>query len=282
MNILPNEIDLSKLSDLLTYNPKAPLLFSSGLFLFLFTAFALLYYMFKNNRGIRIIYVTLFSLFFYYKSSGIYFLLLVFTATSDFIIGRFIGKSEKTSTKKWLVFLSLCVNLGMLGYFKYTNFLFDVFSGIFKVPFDIERIFLPVGISFFTFQSISYIIDIYRKEIEPLNRWIDYVFYISFFPQLVAGPIVRAKDFIPQIHKPVHVSDYMFGKGIFLIIAGLFKKAVISDYISLNFVDRVFDQPALYSGLENLIAVYGYALQIYCDFSGVFGYGNRDRFVAWV
>lgn len=268
MNILPNEIDLSKLSDLLTYNPKAPLLFSSGLFLFLFTAFALLYYMFKNNRGIRIIYVTLFSLFFYYKSSGIYFLLLVFTATSDFIIGRFIGKAEKTSTKKWLVFLSLCVNLGMLGYFKYTNFLFDVFSGIFKVPFDIERIFLPVGISFFTFQSISYIIDIYRKEIEPLNRWIDYVFYISFFPQLVAGPIVRAKDFIPQIHKPVHVSDYMFGKGVFLIIAGLFKKAVISDYISLNFVDRVFDQPALYSGLENLIAVYGYALQIYCDFSG--------------
>lgn len=268
MNILPNEIDLNKLSDLLTYNPKAPLLFSSGLFLFLFTAFALLYYMFKNNRGIRIIYVTLFSLFFYYKSSGIYFLLLVFTATSDFIIGRLIARSEKKSSKKWLVFLSLCVNLGMLGYFKYTNFLFDVFSGIFKVPFDIERIFLPVGISFFTFQSISYIIDIYREEIKPLNRWIDYLFYISFFPQLVAGPIVRAKDFIPQIHKPVHVSDYMFGKGVFLIIAGLFKKAVISDYISLNFVDRVFDQPALYSGLENLVAVYGYALQIYCDFSG--------------
>ncbi|MGL5785512.1 MAG: MBOAT family O-acyltransferase [Bacteroidales bacterium] len=268
MNIFLNELDLTKLSDLLTYNPKAPLLFSSGLFLFLFTAFSMLYYLFKNNRGIRIVYVTLFSLFFYYKSSGIYFLLLIFTATSDFIIGHYLVRCKKQSSRKWLVFLSLAVNLGMLGYFKYTNFLADVFSGIFRVPFDIERIFLPVGISFFTFQSISYIIDIYRNEIKPLDRWIDYLFYISFFPQLVAGPIVRAKDFIPQIHKPVHVTDYMFGKGVFLIISGLFKKAVISDYISLNFVDRVFDQPVLYSGLENLIAVYGYALQIYCDFSG--------------
>lgn len=268
MNILLIDLDLSKLSDLLTYNPKVPLLFSSGLFLFLFTAFALFYYLLKNKQGMRILYVTLFSLYFYYKSSGIYFLLLVFTATSDFIIGHFVAKSKKKSMKKGLVFLSLCVNLGMLCYFKYTNFLFEVFNGFFSSPFDIDRIFLPVGISFFTFQSISYIIDIYRKEIEPLNRWIDYVFYISFFPQLVAGPIVRAKDFIPQIHKPLYVSDKMFGKGVFLILSGLFKKAVISDYISLNFVDRIFDQPALYSGLENLIAVYGYALQIYCDFSG--------------
>lgn len=267
--MLPIETDFSKLYDLLVYNPKSPLLFSSGLFLFLFTAFALLYYGFKNNRGIRIVYVTLFSLYFYYKSSGIYFLLLIFTATSDYLIGHWMSQvATNQKQRKLLVLLSLCVNLGMLAYFKYTNFLADVFSGIFQVPFDIERVFLPVGISFFTFQSISYIIDIYRGEIKPLDRWIDYVFYISFFPQLVAGPIVRAKDFIPQIHKPVHVTEYMFGKGVFLILAGLFKKAIISDYISLNFVDRVFDQPLLYSGFENLMAVYAYALQIYCDFSG--------------
>ena len=97
---------------------------------------------------------------------------------------------------------------------------------------------------------------------------LDYAFYVSFFPQLVAGPIVRARDFIPQIRRPLFVSNEMFGRGIFLIVSGLFKKAVISDYISVNFVERIFDNPTLYSGVENLIGVYGYALQIYCDFSG--------------
>ena len=129
-------------------------------------------------------------------------------------------------------------------------------------------IFLPVGISFFTFQSLSYTIDVYRRQITPLTSLLDYAFYVSFFPQLVAGPIVRARDFIPQIRRPLFVSNEMFGRGIFLIVSGLFKKAVISDYISVNFVERIFDNPTLYSGVENLIGVYGYALQIYCDFSG--------------
>ena len=111
-------------------------------------------------------------------------------------------------------------------------------------------------------------IDIYRGHIKPLNRWIDYLFYLSFFPQLVAGPIVRAKDFIPQIRRPLVVTREMFGRGIAFIIIGLIKKAIISDYISLNFVDRIFDEPALYSGFECLMGIYGYALQIYCDFSG--------------
>ena len=122
---------------------------------------------------------------------------------------------------------------------------------------------------FFTFQSISYIIDLYKRRIDPADQWIDYLFYLSFFPQLVAGPIVKARDFMPQIRqKPIVVTREMFGMGIFLIISGLFKKAIISDYISLNFVDRIFDNPLLYSGFENLMGVYGYALQIYCDFSG--------------
>ncbi len=120
--------------------------------------------------------------------------------------------------------------------------------------------FLPVGISFFTFQSLSYTIDVYRRELVPLNRLLDYTFYVS--PQLVAGPIVRARDFIPQIRQPLFVSSEMFGTGVFFIISGLFKKAVISDYISVNFVERIFDNPALYSGVENLFGVYGYALQI--------------------
>jgi alginate O-acetyltransferase complex protein AlgI len=134
--------------------------------------------------------------------------------------------------------------------------------------FEPIDIFLPVGISFFTFQSLSYTLDVYRGNLKPVDSILDYAFYLSFFPQLVAGPIVRASDFLPQIHKPTAVTPEMFGRGVFLIATGLFKKAVISDYISVNFVDRVFDAPALYTGLENLFAVYGYALQIYCDFSG--------------
>ena len=111
-------------------------------------------------------------------------------------------------------------------------------------------------------------IDVYRGRIQPLGRWIDYVFYVSFFPQLVAGPIVRARDFIPQMYKNPTVMRSEFGEGLFLILCGLFKKTVISDYISMNFVDRIFDAPLLYTGVENLLGVYGYALQIYCDFSG--------------
>ncbi len=165
--------------------------------------------------------------------------------------------------------MCLAVNLGMLAYFKYTNLFVEFSNSLFGEGFlDFQDIFLPVGISFFVFQSLSYTIDIYRGRLEPLNRWMDYLFYLSFFPQLVAGPIVRATDFIPQIRKPLEVTREMFGGALFLILTGLFKKAVISDYISLNFVDRVFDAPLLYTGFDSLMAIYGYALQIYCDFSG--------------
>ena len=159
--------------------------------------------------------------------------------------------------RKFCVVLSVSVNLGLLCYFKYTNFLGGVIASLMGGEFTALDIFLPVGISFFTFQSLSYTIDVYRKEIKPLTSLLDYAFYVSFFPQLVAGPIVRARDFIPQIRKPLYVSQEMFGRGIFLIVAGLFKKAVISDYISINFVERIFDNPTLYSGVENLMGLYG-------------------------
>ena len=259
-----------KLLALLSYDASSPLIFSSGLFLFLFAGFLLLYGMFRRAPMARIIYVILFSLYFYYKSSGIYFLLLIFTATSDFLIARVMARTESRAGRRWLVALSVAVNLGMLGYFKYTNFLVDIANQLFGQGFlQFQNIFLPVGISFFVFQSMSYTIDVYRRQLQPLTNWFDYLFYLSFFPQLVAGPIVRARDFIPQIRQnPVVVTREMFGTGVFLILTGLFKKAIISDYISLNFVDRIFDEPLLYSGFECLAGIYGYALQIYCDFSG--------------
>ncbi len=260
---------MGRLWELLSYDAGSPLIFSSGLFLFLFAFFSL-FYSFTARRVLpRIIYVTLFSLYFYYKSSGFYFLLLISVATSDYLIGRAIYASQTPLRRKALVALSLAIDLGMLAYFKYTNMFIELVNVIRGGNIQFKDIFLPIGISFFTFQSLSYIIDIYRHRLRPVRRWIDYLFYISFFPQLVAGPIVRARDFIPQIYRnPLNVSRTMFGEGVFLIICGLFKKAVISDFISINFVDRVFDDPLLYTGLENLFGVYGYALQIYCDFSG--------------
>lgn len=234
-----------------------------------------------KNTVLRISYVALFSLFFYYKSSGWYVLLLLLATTSDFLIGQRIAASKSQKSRKLWVGLSVCANLTVLAYFKYFNMLGAMLFGLwaelsgmlgFKIYEGIEwqawDIILPVGISFYTFQTMSYIIDIYRGEIQALKRWIDYVFYVSFFPQLVAGPIVRAKDFIPQIYQSPQLDRSRYAEALLLIISGLIKKAIISDYISLNFVDRIFDAPTLYTGFENLMGVYGYALQIYCDFSG--------------
>lgn len=267
---LPITDDLAdKLQSLLLYDPSSPLIFSSGLFLFLFAGFLLLYSALGRAQTARVLYVVLFSLYFYYKSSGLYFLLLVFAAASDYWLAHAIARTERQSARRWLVALSVAVNLGMLGYFKYTNFFIDLSNQLFGQGFlEFRNIFLPVGISFFVFQSMSYTIDVYRRQLRPLDHWLDYLFYLSFFPQLVAGPIVRARDFIPQIRRRPFVTREMFGTGVFLILTGLFKKAVISDYISLNFVDRIFDEPLLYSGFECLMGIYGYALQIYCDFSG--------------
>lgn len=260
---------LDKIFEILKYNPEQPLIFTEGQFLFLFLAFALFYSFLRKVTLPRIIYITVFSLYFYYKTSGVFFLLLIYTATSDFVIGHFIGKNSKQTNRRLLLMLSILTNIGMLAYFKYTNFLIDIWNNVTDNPFDFQNIFLPIGISFFTFQSLSYTIDVYRERIKPLNRWVDYLFYVSFFPQLVAGPIVRARDFIPQIRRnPINISRADFARGVFLIACGVFKKAVISDFISLSFVDRIFEAPQLYSGLENLAGVYGYGLQIYCDFSG--------------
>lgn len=260
---------LENLQTLLSYNPQSPLIFSSGLFLYLFVGFLLLYWALRKTTYARILYVVAFSLYFYYKSSGFYFVLLLVAATYDYLIGYSLYFTKGARARKLLVAMSVVMNLGMLGYFKYTNFFIGLTNDLFGAGFlDFQHIFLPVGISFFVFQSMSYTIDIYRGQLRPLDSWLDYLFYLSFFPQLVAGPIVRASHFIPQIRRRPLVTREMLGSALFLILTGLFKKAVISDYIALNFVDRIFDEPLLYSGFECLMGLYGYALQIYCDFSG--------------
>ncbi len=255
-------------SQIFAYNPQEPMMFSTGLFVMLFAIFYVIYGCMSRTLSLRLIFVTAFSYYFYYKSSGYYFALLALVTVSDFIIARKIYGATTTRRRQALVALSAVINLSLLAFFKYTNFFAQLIADARGIHFEAFDIFLPVGISFFTFQSMSYTIDVYRQRIKPLDSLLDYAFYVSFFPQLVAGPIVRARDFLPQIHQPLHVTRSMLGTGIYYIVCGVVKKIVISDYISVNFVERIFDNPSLYTGFENLMGVYGYALQIYCDFSG--------------
>ena len=260
---------LSRLIDILSYDPAEPMIFSSGLFLYLFLGFTFVYYLLRRRLDARLLFVTLFSYYFYYKSSGIYFFLLAVVTVSDFLLARSIYLlRHDRRRRKWLLALSLGIDLGLLAYFKYTNFFAGMVAQMVGCNFQPWDIFLPVGISFFTFQSMSYTIDVYRGRLKPLHRLLDYAFYVSFFPQLVAGPIVRASEFVPQIRRKLHISRTMFAQGVLFVAMGLLKKAVVSDYISLNFVDRVFDNPTLFSGGEVLLGLYGYSIQIYCDFSG--------------
>ncbi len=273
-------VNWNAIFDFFVYDPDRPLLFNSAAFFLLFIIFYAIYISLRHQKAWRILYTFAFSLFFYYKSSGFFFWLLILSTLSDYTLGHFIYRAKTQTLKKLYLVLSIAVNLGILGYFKYTNFLIGSWNFTFGTGYDaVKGIFLPVGISFFTFQTMSYSIDVYRGILVPMTErvkdWktlgtslLDFGFFVSFFPQLVAGPIVRAAHFIPQILRKLRLSKRYVGQGFALIISGLFKKAVISDYISVNFVDRVFDNPAAYSGVENMLASYGYAVQIYCDFSG--------------
>ena len=188
--------------------------------------------------------------------------------------------------KKLVLFTGVSFNLLLLAWFKYAYFFTEWINQIAGTSFEVINLFavwsnelvgsnfntstiiLPVGISFFTFQAISYIVDVYRQKTPVVRNILNFGFYLSFFPSLIAGPIVRAAEFVPQMFRNYQLRKGEAGHAFFLISCGLVKKIAISDYISVNFVDRVFDEPLLYSGFENLMAVYGYTLQIYCDFSG--------------
>ncbi|UYW01378.1 MBOAT family protein [Flavobacterium agricola] len=251
-----------------TYNPAEPMLFNTARFFAMFLVFYSIYIALRKTFYPRLIYVICFSLFFYYLSSGAFFILIVVSSLFDYVVTKRMYYAKSEVTKKVIVTLSVIVNLGLLGYFKYMNFFIDSINTVSNSFIEFQKIALPVGISFFTFQSISYVVEIYRKEIKPTKSYIDYLFFISFFPQLVAGPIVRAKDFLSQIYTDLTITKEDMNQGMLLIIGGLIKKVVISDYISSNFVDRVYDLPTAYTPFENLMASYGYAIQIYCDFSG--------------
>ncbi len=281
---------IERLLNLLAYDSESPMLFNSGLFLVLFVVFLLVYQSVKGHRRLRMLFVIAFSLYFYYKSSSWCVLILCGVCVSDWLLGRLLWRTDVRWKCKAIVAVNVLLNVGMLVYFKYFNLLVDAFASVVSMRFDPVEVILPAGISFFTFRSISYLVDIYRRQLDACESFLDYAFYLTFFPPLLAGPVVRAKDMLPQIKNASAATPTMISEGLFLIMTGLVKKVVIADYISGNFVDRIFDNPLLYSGFENLMGCIGFTIQLYCDFSGysdmaiglalLLGYRFKDNFAA--
>ena len=275
------------LKETFAFDPNSPLLFTQSYFWVFFLLVFVVFSLVRNKILLRNAFLFFVSVFFYYKTSGWFTLILLFAILFNYLDGFLIHKSKKDSGRMTWLIVGLLVNLLTLSYFKYAYFFADVIHNLFGIEMDvvnvfaiagnkmagspvftIDRILLPVGISFYLFQCISYLMDIFRRRITPVTNILNFGFYVTFFPQLVAGPIVRANEFIPQLYKKFFLSRRQFGIAVFWIINGLAKKIILSDYIAVNFIDRVFDNPTMYTGFENLVALFGYSLQVYADFSG--------------
>ncbi len=188
-------------------------------------------------------------------------------STVDYVLALWIGRHSEERARKRALYVTIAMNAGLLLVFKYWDFLADQVIAL-GGPDGRLGLPLPIGISFFTFMSLSYVVDVYRREIPPSTNYAHYVTYIAFFPHLVAGPIIRGKDLLPLFERQPVLTATAAGEGIFLVVSGLLKKVVISDYLAINLVDRVVAEPTSYSSVEVLVAMFGYAIQIYCDFSG--------------
>lgn len=258
---------LLNLKDIFTYTEGQPMLFSSGTFWVLFLVFIPVYSLLKRRLWQMIVFVVAFSFYFYYKSSGVFVVLLFATSLFDWLLSRLLVRLKSVTARKLCVACSLTASLGILGYFKYANFFLWNISAMVGANFQPLDLILPVGISFYTFQSISYIVDVYKGRVAPTRTWLEYAFFLSFFPALVAGPIVRADYFLPQIRENRHATRDEVYMGFWLIILGVVKKAIIADYIA-QYNDLIFQSPTGYSGFETVMGIIGYTMQIYCDFSG--------------
>jgi D-alanyl-lipoteichoic acid acyltransferase DltB (MBOAT superfamily) len=277
---------ITYLKEIFSFDAQRPLLFTQfyfwAFFAFVMAGFSLVY----NRRLLRNTFLFAVSLFFYFKTSGLFVFILIFSTLSDFILGQCIDNAKSGSRKKLFLVTSILINLFVLSYFKYAYFFTDVYNNLFHSDYDVinylalwtnnltgsgftvDKILLPVGISFYTFQTISYSVDIYRGKLKSVKNILDFGFYVSFFPGLVAGPIVRANEFIPQLYEKFFLSKRQFGIALFWILNGLAKKMILSDYLAVNFIDRIFTNPLMYTGFENLMSLFAYSLQVYADFSG--------------
>lgn len=254
----------------LQYDSHNIITYTSVLFVVLGAVFYLFYASFFRCKPIRNALLLIFSLYFYYKLSGPYVLLLIAIATTDFVIGWSITKVRKPVLKTFLLILSIVIDIGVLGYFKYCYFFQTAWIDLFGNGASIvERLIPPIGISYFIFKSLTYTIDIKMEMIdEPEKNYFSYLLYVSFFPNIMAGPITKARDLLPQINSKLVITKEYAGKGFFYILTGLFKKIVIANTLSGNFIQRVFDTPLAFTGFEVCLAVLVAMLWIYYDFCG--------------
>jgi alginate O-acetyltransferase complex protein AlgI len=249
------------------------MLFTSGTYYVFLIAVFFVYWAVAGRIRLRVAFLLAASCFFYALAGGRALLLLVVISAIDFMTTRWMARGADQRTRRRLLFFSLTTDIGALCVFKYASFFIESASGGLsllgiRIPASRLSIVAPIGISFFIFQSLAYVIDVYRKDTEPAPSYADYLAFVSFFPTIVAGPILRAKQLLPQLRARMTLDSTRGGKALFLIAIGLIKKIAIADYLSANLVDRVFDFPERFSSLEVLAAVYAYALQIYADFSG--------------
>ncbi|MDX6306153.1 MAG: alginate O-acetyltransferase complex protein AlgI [Blastocatellia bacterium] len=250
------------------------MLFTSGTYLIFLAIVFLLYWGFASKRWLRVTVLLAASYYFYALWNPRFLAVLFLISSVDFLTARMIGATQRPKLRSTLLALSLLTDVGALVLFKYFNFFSASFAELLSkfgrqsAPLFLTRLALPLGLSFITFRSLSYVIDVYRRTTKPTPNYFEYLTFVAFFPTVIAGPLVRAKELLPQFKKPATLISEDGGRAIFLIILGLTKKIAIANFLANNLVDRVFDQPQLYSSVETLAAIYAYSLQIYCDFSG--------------
>ncbi len=264
-----------------------PMTFSQFDFWIFFGLVYLGFTLLNKRVAARNLFLLAASLFFYLKTSGLFIVILVFSVIVNYYAGTVIQRSERKGIRKlWLVSI-LTLDLVVLGFFKYAYFFTDSLNKLFHTQYEsfnyfahwfnnlagsdnfcVDKIILPIGISFFTFRTMSYVIDVFRREAEPVKNVLDFGFFVTFFPALIAGPILRSREFVPQMYREFKLSRYEFGQALFTILRGLVKKIVIADYIGVNFIDRILIDPTLYPGFISVLVMWAYSLQIYCDFSG--------------
>ena len=249
----------------------ALMLFPTLDFLLFFVVVAAVMVPLRRHHQARKLALVVASYVFYAQWNWHFCLLLAFSSVVTFAAGRLIAGDRSPRTRRRIVTGTVCIHLAILGTFKYFDFFVGSVNALahqlgltHELPF--VEIILPVGISFFTFHGISYVVDVYRGDVPVCRRLTDMLLYLSFFPQLVAGPIVRASFFLPQLYSPPK-QTLALGPPLMLILGGLFKKVVMANYLATDLVDPVFFDPASFSSLDLLLAAYGYAIQIYCDFS---------------
>ncbi|MFW6050756.1 MAG: MBOAT family O-acyltransferase [Myxococcota bacterium] len=251
----------------------APMLFHSLDYILFLALVVLGYWLLHRLNLLRLAFVFLASCLFYMAWHPLYIGLILFSTALDYVAGWRIHRGRSRGVRRAWLLASLVGNLGLLGVFKYFNFFSQaVADGLGLAGLQIQApyldVLLPVGISFYTFQTLSYTIDIYRGRLEPRRSFLKFAFFVTFFPQLVAGPIVRASELLPQLDRRPRLAPDRVSRGLFLLVTGLVKKIAIADYLSVNLVDRVFDNPQLYTAPEVVIGLYAFTMQIYCDFSG--------------